>query len=445
MTSQPRSRRAVLKQSGAAAFGLGGVGGWPGGGPPGDGSPDPVTVHVGYVNERTAGAITDLASDTVRDYGFDAVTVTLSPDRIRRLRRRDDVRYVEPVRRVVSHGSSPGSRRTPVDEARSDSGGEDQQGTPGDRSGEPDGRGRGPGDGRGGRDDGDGRDDGGRERDGDDSEGGADPLSTSIDRVDAERVTDRSGEGVDVAVVDSGIADDHDALSHALDGGAAFVHAGLFHFPGWDDDAGHGTHCAGTIAARSSAHGTGLAPDATLHAVKVLNGRGVGTTATVAAGIEYVARQSYDVACLAFGTDESKLLDDAVEHAAGEGVALVAAVGGDGPTVPATNDACLAVGGATPEDEPAPFTPGGGAVDLLAPGVDVYSTAPDGYDSRSGSSMACAHVAGALALLREAGHSAEAARRRLRHSAEDLGLDEATQGAGLLDVAAAFDEASDDD
>lgn len=424
MTSQPRSRRAVLKQSGAAAFGLGGIGSWST-----DESTEPVTVHVGYVDGGERGMITELASTTVRDHGFDAVTVRLPPDRIRRLRRRDDVRYVEPMRRVVACGSSPGGRHTPAGDSRDGT----EDGTDSRDAGGSDGRGA------------DREKDRGGDDDADEPDEAADPLSSGIDRVDAEQVTDRSGEGVAVAVVDSGIADGHGALSHALDGGAAFVHAGLFHFPGWDDDAGHGTHCAGTIAARSSAHGTGLAPDASLHAVKVLNGRGVGTTETVAAGIEYVARHGYDVACLAFGTDGSKLLDDAVEHAAEAGVALVAAVGEDGLTSPANNDACLAVGGTTPEDEPASFTPGGGAVDLLAPGVGVYSTVPDGYDSRSGSSMACAHAAGALALLREAGHSAEAARRRLRDSAEDLGIDEGAQGAGLLDVAAAFDEPSDDD
>jgi len=396
MTTQQLDRRTFLARSGSAAVGLGGAGGWVA--PDRNdrhGRHDRIPVHVGYATTRAYRAATGAASRTLRDHAFDAVTVRLDAAEIDRLRRHPGVRYVERVRPVVALGE----RRTPVD----------------------------AGEGTGARD-----------------ENTADPLSGGIDRVDAELVHEEAtGEGVDVAVVDTGVADGHQALAHALADGEAVVRAGLLHFPGWDDDDGHGTHCAGTVAARSAA-GDGVAPDATLHAVKVLNGRGVGTTDDVAVGIERVAARGWDVACLAFGTDESALLSDAVDHAAEAGVSLVAAVGTRGPTAPASHDACLAVGGAAPDGTPAAFTPSG-VVDLLAPGVDVRSTVPGGYDRISGSSMACAHAVGALALLRGDGYDAPSARERLLDTAEDLGLDTSAQGAGLLDVAAALGVASDDD
>lgn len=266
----------------------------------------------------------------------------------------------------------------------------------------------------------------------------AETLNYGVDRVDADiaHEHEETGDGADIAVVDTGIDDAHNRLEPNLGEPKAIVRAGWFHLTPWDDDHGHGSHCAGILGA-TDPHG-GVSSDSTIHPVKVLNGAGKGNTDNVAQGIEYVADKGWDVANLSFGTTKSEILADACQYAAEEGVLLVAAAGGEGRGYPAKEPECLAVGATNEDDEIADFSPTDGSVDLLAPGVEVRSTVPSGYDHRSGTSMASAHVSGAAGLLKANGWTTSDARERLMETAEPLDLDPDEQGAGLVDVARAL-------
>lgn len=270
-------------------------------------------------------------------------------------------------------------------------------------------------------------------------------LNYGVDRVDADVVHDHdeTGEGADIAVVDTGIDNGHGRLKPNLGEGKAVVRAGWFHLTPWDDDHGHGSHCAGILGA-SKPH-RGVASESTLHPVKVLNAKGKGNTDDVAKGIEHVADKGWDVANLSFGTEKSEVLADACRYAKDEGVLLVAAAGEAEQGYPAREPECLAIGATDQDDDVADFSPTDGSVDLLAPGVDVRSTVPGGFEQRSGTSMASAHVSGAAGLLMAEGRTADGVREHLIDTAEPLDLEADEQGAGLVDAARALGYDSDSD
>jgi subtilisin family serine protease len=249
------------------------------------------------------------------------------------------------------------------------------------------------------------------------------------------------GAGVIVAVVDTGVALAPDLAGRVL--------AGWNVIAGNDasaDDNGHGTHVAGTIA---EAEGNGLAeagvaPEASILPVKVLDADGTGTDADVAAGIVWAADHGARIANLSLGGDEpSAVLADAVVYARGKGVLIVAAAGNDGGAVgvPARLAGVLAVGAVDVALVRAPFSAGDRSLDLVAPGVGIVQQTLDGAGgfadrSLSGTSMAAPHVAGAAALVLAAGAATTATgvARVLARSALDLGVagKDAAYGAGLV-------------
>ncbi|MDT3434451.1 S8 family serine peptidase [Haloarcula sp. 1CSR25-25] len=282
--------------------------------------------------------------------------------------------------------------------------------------------------------------------DSDDSE-----VPWGIDRVDAEKAhaDGATGSGADVAVIDTGIDSDHPDLRDNLGTGKAVAEASGSAAEPWDDDNGHGTHCAGIADAVDNSEGVvGVSTSATLHAVKVLDGDGSGTYSDVAAGLEWVADQRHDVGSLSLGGPKSSTIEDACQYAYDKGVLLVAAAGNDGndveETAPATYSTVMAVTATDETDSLASFSNYGSDVELAAPGVDIVSTYPGGgYETFSGTSMACPHVSGASGQLMADGDSHTDARKRLTDTAEDLGLSSSEQGSGLLDVEAAVGGSTD--
>ncbi len=236
-------------------------------------------------------------------------------------------------------------------------------------------------------------------------------------RVGAEKGWEYAcGEGVTVAVVDTGIAcyDDKGFMKGTDLAGTTCVEG--YNFVGKNtiaaDDQGHGTHVAGTIA-QTTNNGigvAGLAHCAKLMPVKVLSGRGWGTMADVAEGIRWAADHGAQVINLSLGSSQkSGVVQKAVEHALHKGVVVVAAAGNSGGSVgyPAAYDGVIAVSATDKNDAIAWFSSRGPQVSIGAPGVGVtQQTICEAGKNKceqwgvfNGTSMASPHVAGAAALL----------------------------------------------
>ncbi|MBI5566957.1 MAG: S8 family serine peptidase [Chloroflexi bacterium] len=237
-----------------------------------------------------------------------------------------------------------------------------------------------------------------------------------------------------IAVIDSGLKLDHPDLVSQLwtnsgetpgnfiddDGngqiddvqGWHFYHAwaGATYVPRQDanitDDYGHGTHVAGIIGAAAN-NGVGIVGvtwAARLMPVKVLNQYGNGWYSDIAAGIVYAVDNGARIINLSLGGEtDSPVLQEPIEYAQAHDVLVIAATGNSGGSVlyPAAYPAVLAVAAIDQFDQHAAFSNFGPEVDVAAPGVDIYSTWPwvTGYFTKSGTSMAAPHIAGAAALV----------------------------------------------
>lgn len=214
-----------------------------------------------------------------------------------------------------------------------------------------------------------------------------------------------SGVGKTVWVIDTGIDLNHPDLNVDVARSANFVTRDTSP----DDLNGHGTHVAGTIAALNNSIGViGVAPGASVVAVRVLDRRGSGTTSGVIAGIDYVAANgsSGDVANMSLGGGVSTSLDNAVIAAAATGVKFALAAGNESDD--ANNHSPARANGANiytvsamdSNDTFAYFSNyGNPPIEYCEPGVSIYSCYKDGgYATLSGTSMATPHLAGLLAL-----------------------------------------------
>ena len=280
-------------------------------------------------------------------------------------------------------------------------------------------------------------------------------LPWGVDRTDAgvTAANGDTGSDADIAIIDTGIDDDHPDLQGNVGAGKAYVdcRGRNCNYP-WSYDHDHGTHCAGIAdAVNGNSEGVqGVATEATLHAVKVLDKNGSGSFSDVAAGIKYTADQGWDVGSMSLGASSgSKTVKDACQTAYNKGVLLVAAAGNSGPCTdcvgyPAAYSTVVAVSSTTKNDQLSGFSSTGPEVELAAPGSNVYSTVIGGYDTFSGTSMACPHVSGAGGILMANGSSNSDARSTMKSNAEEIGLSSNESGAGLLDVAAALNHDSSD-
>lgn len=239
------------------------------------------------------------------------------------------------------------------------------------------------------------------------------------------------GTGIGVAVIDTGI----DLTHPDLVGNIGSASKSCIRRKTAKDDNGHGTHVAGTVAGRDNTIGVvGVAPEAKLFAVKVLNSAGSGRWSEVICGIDWVAANAQalniKVANMSLGgggasdnncgNTNNDALHKAVCRLRDAGVTTIVAAGNEGKnasnSVPAAyDDAVITVsaladsdgqaggaGGATTygaDDTFASFSNFGSVVDLGAPGVSIFSTYKNGgYATLSGTSMAAPHMAGSAAL-----------------------------------------------
>lgn len=202
-----------------------------------------------------------------------------------------------------------------------------------------------------------------------------------------------------VAVIDTGIDYNHPDLK------ANYVPLG-FDWVNNDtdpmDDQGHGTHCAGIIAA-SLNNGLGIAGTAQVHimAEKGLDVNGSGYASDLAKAIIHATDQGADIISMSWGAyGNSELLHEAITYTYSRGVLLIAAAGNEATTgklYPAAYEEVVAVAATNESDNPAYFSNYGDWIELAAPGVNIYSTISNVHDQRfeypyfslSGTSMAC--------------------------------------------------------
>jgi subtilisin len=295
-----------------------------------------------------------------------------------------------------------------------------------------------------------------------------DTLDWGVDRIDAEKVwggaedaTDvgsgrNAGDGIKVAIIDTGIDWNHPDLAANYKGGYDFANDDADPM----DDNGHGTHVAGIVAASDNNNGViGVAPKAYLYAVKVLNSSGSGTEDDIAAGIQWCIDNGIQIISMSLGYryyslpwwPQPLLVKQACDAAYNSGLLVVAAAGNDGSrsvrdTVgyPARYDSVIAVGATDSSDKRPYWSSTGPAVELAAPGVSINSTYwDDTYATMSGTSMACPMVTGTAALVWRAypSYTNVQVRERLKNTAKDLDLSKPQPdwqfGFGLVDAEAA--------
>lgn len=271
-----------------------------------------------------------------------------------------------------------------------------------------------------------------------------------------------TGAGVRVAIIDSGIDYTHSDLGGCFGQGCKVV-------DGWDfinddadpmDDNGHGTHCAGIVAADGAVKG--VAPDAILYAYKALDSNLHASGSSVMAAIERATDpdsdpttdDAVDVISMSLGRSLSASLDDALaiatDAAVDQGIVVVVAAGNEGPgyqtiTSPGVARKAMTVGAVWKSDSIAGFSSRGPVPDypeivkpdLLAPGVNIQSThLAGGHRSQGGTSAATPHVAGCVALIKQLHPtwSPEMIKANLMNTAKPLALDVYTEGAGRVRV-----------
>ncbi|MFS0639134.1 S8 family peptidase [Mesobacillus foraminis] len=223
--------------------------------------------------------------------------------------------------------------------------------------------------------------------------------------------SETKGQGITVAILDTGCDTDHPDLKDRIIGGRNFTQDDGGKSEIYEDYNGHGTHVAGTIAASLNNTGVaGVAPEANLLILKVLGKNGSGQYDWIIKAIDYAISQKVDIISMSLGGPEDvKELHDIIKKAVNQNILVVCAAGNEGDGEDSTDElgypGCynevISVGAIDLERQSSEFTNSNNQVDLVAPGEKITSTYLNGtYASLSGTSMATPHVSGALALLK---------------------------------------------
>ena len=214
-----------------------------------------------------------------------------------------------------------------------------------------------------------------------------------------------TGSGVKVAVLDTGVSGNSDVTV-----------AGNYEFcdstTSTADAVGHGTHVAGIIGAKKTGtDGIGIAPDATLYNIKVLDDSGSGTDAQIMQGIRKAIELDVDLINMSLGgIGYNPIFQTVVDEAYNAGIAIFVSAGNDGGSnmcYPAAYKHIICVGATDNNNQRASFSNFGAWVDISAPGVSIWSTIPGNtYGAKSGTSMSCPVATGEAAVILSANPAA---------------------------------------
>lgn len=238
-----------------------------------------------------------------------------------------------------------------------------------------------------------------------------------------------TGQGIRIAILDTGIDKEHEDLSKNFKGGYNFVDNN----EDITDLNGHGSHVAGIIAAEDNDIGVvGVAPDAHIYSVKVLDFAATGSTSDMVSGVEWAVENNMQIINLSLGSNTDSIsFRRSVEKVYNNGILIVAAAGnngnmmgnGDSMDYPAKYNNVVSVGATDVNDNRAKFSSTGPSLEISAPGVDIPSTLPrNRYGTLSGTSMSSPHVSGVAALVMKAnpGMTNTEVRIRLQITAQNI-------------------------
>lgn len=235
------------------------------------------------------------------------------------------------------------------------------------------------------------------------------------------------GAGVKVAILDSGIDLNHEDL--VVMGNVSFVDGAAT----GNDDFGHGTKVAGVVAARDNGIGTlGVAPEVALYAVKVMDEYGRVLWSDAQRGLDWAMQNNMQVVNMSFGSINAPptSFQKAIERAYRKGLVLVAGAGNKGElgiedsvVYPAKYPEVIAAGATDETNTRVSNSSYGPSLELVAPGVNIYTTTIGSYGYAGNTSIASPHVAGTAALLIASGiTNNEQVRQKMRQTAVDLGV-----------------------
>ena len=262
-----------------------------------------------------------------------------------------------------------------------------------------------------------------------------------IQAVQSSHITE-SGSQILVAILDTGIDQDHEDLNGRVVDEVNFAES-----PTTDDVYGHGTHVAGIITANSDNNLgiVGLAPESYLLNVKVVDDYGRCDVSALANGIIWAVKNGASVINISVELRESSpRLEDAVDYAWRNGAIVISAAGNQGsenPVYPAYYENCIAVTAIQENGALAPLSNYGDWVEVAAPGFNIYSTLPNNsYGYKHGTSFATAYVSGLAALLFPMvtdincdGRLNDEVRQVIEAGCREIGIDGA--GKGCINIA----------